>query len=180
MNAQTAPVPRMYEIEVLTREFAQTRDILATRLQDLRDEQEAAKRRRMKQIRFALARFTAAHDALKNALQDSADIFQSPKTRMLHGIKVGFMKQRGKLEIDNTESVVKLIRKHFPEQFDALVKTTYTPVRPALQNMQVADMKRLGVRVTDDVDAVVIKAADSELDKLIDALLNDPELEEVR
>jgi hypothetical protein len=176
----TAPIPRMDKIESLAGAFATARGELAEQIETLRDMQEAAKRQRLRFIRAALTKFTAAHDVLKNAVQDSADLFQAPKTRMLHGVKVGFMKQRGKLEIDNTDQVVKLIRKHFPEQFDALVKTTYTPVRPALQNMQVGDMKRLGVRVTDDVDAVVIKPADSELDKLIDALLNDEELEEVR
>lgn len=180
MNTSIPSIPQMDQIESLAGAFATARGELAEQLETLRDAQEAAKRQRIRYIRTALAKFTVTHDELKAAVECSADIFKSPKTRMLNGIKVGFMKQRGKLEIDNNESVVKLIRKYFPEQFDALVKTTYTPVRPALQNLPAVDMKRLGVRVTDDVDAVVIKAADSDLDKLIDALINDEDLEEVR
>lgn len=178
MNAQ--PILQMDKIESLTGTFAAARSELADQLAILRAMQDSAKRQRLRFIRTALAKLTDAHDQLKSAVETSTDLFKSPKTRVLHGVKVGFAKQRGKLEIDNADAVVKLIRKHFPDQFDALVKTTYTPVRAALQNMQVVDMKRLGVRVTDDVDAVVIKPADTELDKLIDALLNDEELEEIR
>lgn len=175
-----APILEMEHIESLAREFALTRDGLGAKLQDLRDEQEAVKRRRLRSIREALSRFTASHDALKNAVQDSADLFKSPKTRVLHGIKVGFQKRPGKLDLGDADTVIKLIRKHFPDQFEALVKTTETPSRAALANLPAGDLKRLGVRITDDVDAVVIKAADSDLDKLIDALINDDELEEIR
>lgn len=177
---QTGPIPQMERIEALAGAFATARAELAEQLDTLREMQDAAKRQRMRWIREALIKFRASHANLKDAVESHRDLFTSPKTRMLHGIKVGFMKQRGKLEIDSPEQVVKLIRKHFPDQFESLVKTTYTPVRPALQNLQVADMKRLGVRVTDDVDAPVIKAADGDLDKLIDALLNDEDQEEIR
>jgi len=180
MNARIAPMPRMDEIESLTGEFAKSREALSLQLQNLRAEQEACKRQRMHWIRQALIRFKTAHENLKNAVQGSADIFQSPKTRMLHGIKVGFMKQRGKLEIDDPDKTVKLIRKHLPDLADVLINVKEVPARSTLITVTASDLKRIGVRVTDDVDAVVIKPADSELDKLIDALLNDDELEEVR
>lgn len=180
MTKQTGPISQMDHIESLAGAFAGARGALATELENLRDMQEAAKRQRLRFIRAALVKFKAAHADLKDAVEGHRDLFERPKTRMLHGVKVGFQKQRGKLEIDSDEQVVKLIRKHFPDQFDALVQTIHKPVKPALQNLPAVDMKRLGVRVTDDVDAVVIKAADGDLDKLIDALLNDDELEEVR
>ncbi|HRQ63918.1 MAG TPA: hypothetical protein PKZ76_03490, partial [Xanthomonadaceae bacterium] len=115
---------------------------------------------------------------LHAAVEASPDLFQQPKTRTLHGIRVGWMKQRGKLEIADTASTVALIEKLLPDQVDVLIKTTKAPVRPALQQLCVRDLKRIGVAVTDDVDTVVIKAADGDLDKLIAALLDDPELEE--
>lgn len=170
----------MQQIESLAGAFATARSELAAQLETLRDMQESAKRQRIRFIRTALGNFTAAHAALKESVETNPALFASPKTRMFHGIKVGLQKQRGKLDIGDAEAVVKLIRKHFPDQFDALVKTTETPSRAALQNLPAVDLKRLGVRVTDDVDAVLIKAADGDLDKLIDALLNDDELEEVR
>lgn len=180
MTKQTGPTPQMDHIESLAGAFASARNLLALELENLRDMQEAAKRQRLRFIRAALVKFRVAHADLKNAVEGHRDLFERPKTRMLHGIKVGFQKQRGRLEIDSDEQVVKLIRKCFPEQFDALVQTIHKPVKPALQNLPAVDLKRLGVRVTDDVDTVVIKPADGEVDKLIDALLNDDELEEAR
>lgn len=171
---------QMQDIETRAKVFASARDELANRLQDLRDEQEGAKRRRLQGIKNSLARFTAAHADLKDAVESSPELFDKPRTRMLHGIKVGYVKQRGKLEIDDTDTVLRLIRKHFPDQADTLIKTTETPVRAALANLTVADLKRLGVRVAADVDTIVIKPADSELDKLIDALISDDDVAEAR
>jgi hypothetical protein len=169
----------MQDIEQRAKVFAGARDELASRLQDLRDEQETAKRRRLQGIKNSLARFTAAHGDLKEAIETSQGEFRSPKTRVLHGIKVGYMKQRGKLELGDIDTVVKLIRKHFPDQFDALVKVTEKPVAAALGNLPASDLKRLGVRIADDVDAVVLKPVDGELDKLIAALINDDDVEAV-
>ena len=97
---------QMQDIEQRAKVFAGARDELASRLQDLRDEQEAAKRRRLQGIKNSLARFTAAHGELKEAIETSPGEFRSPKTRVLHGIKVGFMKQRGKLELGDIDTVV--------------------------------------------------------------------------
>ncbi|MGB3749412.1 MAG: hypothetical protein WA961_14530 [Rhodanobacter sp.] len=171
---------QMQDIEQRAKVFAGARDELASRLQDLRDEQETAKRRRLQGIKNSLARFTAAHGELKEAIETSAGEFRSPKTRVLHGIKVGFMKQRGKLELGDVDTVVKLIRKHFPDQFDTLVKITEKPVAAALGNLPASDLKRLGVRIADDVDAVVLKPVDGELDKLIAALINDDDVAETQ
>ncbi|MEW5833613.1 MAG: hypothetical protein AB1832_00995 [Pseudomonadota bacterium] len=168
---------QMADIESLAKTFAGARDELTGRLQDLKDEQEQAKRRRLQGIKNSLSRFTTAHAELKGALEQAAHLFTKPKTRILHGIKVGFVKERGKLEIADNDTVVRLIRKHFPDQLETLVKVTETPVKGALVNLSAADLKRLGVRITDDVDAVVIKPVDGELDKLIGALINDQDLE---
>lgn len=171
---------QMAHLETLAKTFAGARDELASRLQDLRDEQESAKRRRLQGIKNSLSRFTAAHADLKAAVEESPHLFNKPKTRVMHGIKVGFVKQPGKLEISDGDAVVRLIRKHFPEQAEALIKTTETPVKGALVNLTAADLKRIGVSLTNDVDAVVIKPVDGELDKLIGALINDKDLEAVQ
>ena len=76
-------------------------------------------------------------------------------------------------EWEDDSQVVKLIQKHFPEQFDVLVKTIEKPIKDSLANLSVADLKRIGVTVTDSGDCVVIKSMDSEIDKLVDALLKD-------
>lgn len=170
----------MQEIESRAKAFAAARAELADRLETLRDEQEVATRRRLQGIRNSLARFTATHDELHDALADSRLEFTKPKTRVLHGIKVGWTKKKGKLSYGNPAQVVKLIRKHFPGQVDTLIKSTHKPVASSLVNLAASDLKRLGVSVGDDTDAIVIKPVDGEVDKLIDALINKADLEDAR
>lgn len=169
----------MEQIEALTKTFSGARDELAERLETLREEQEAAKRRRLQGIKNALTRVQASYEELKDAVTASQALFEQPKTRVMHGIRVGWMKQRGKLEIADPESVVDRIRKWLGDEAVGYIKVTEKPVLTALANLPAKDLKKIGVILSDDIDAVVIKAADSDLDKLIDALVNDKDLEDV-
>lgn len=169
----------METIEALTKAFAGARAELAERLDVLREEQEAAKRRRLQGIKNALGRVQSTYDELKGAVEGSQTLFEQPKTRVMHGIRVGWMKQRGKLEIADRDGVIDRIRKLLGEEAGAYIKVTEAPVVSALANLPAKDLRRIGITLTDDVDAVVIKAADGELDKLIDALVNDKDLEAV-
>ena len=88
-------------------------------------------------------------------------------------IKVGFQKAKGKLEFDDADQVLKLIRKHFPEQADVLINTKETPAKEALAQLSAAELKRLGITVVESGDQLVIKDTTSEVDKMVEALLKD-------
>jgi hypothetical protein len=168
----------MDTIETQAKAFASARAELADRLNALREEQEAAKRRRLQGITKSLDRVQTVHAVLRASLEASPKLFEQPKTRVLHGIRVGWMKQRGKLEIADAQTCVSALRRVLGDtEAAAYIKVTEAPIRTALANLPAKDLKRVGVTVTDDVDAVVIKAADGDLDKLIDALVGDAELE---
>ncbi len=167
----------MQEIERAAKAFASARDELAERMQRLQDEQEAIKRRLMQGLRNAVARMRAEYDQLVELVRAHPELFEKPKTRTLHGIRLGWMKQRGRMEIEDPDQVCALVRKLFPEQADALLRVSTAPNKAALAELPVRDLKRLGVAVHDDTEAPFVKPADSELDKLISALLSDPELE---
>jgi phage host-nuclease inhibitor protein Gam len=171
-------VPTIDDIERKTKQFADARAELAERLQALKDEQEAAKRRRIQGLKNAVARLRAERDELLQLLQDNPDLFEQPKTRTLHGIRVGWMKQRGKIEIADTEAVVAGLRKLLGDEAVGFIKVTESPIKAALANLAAKDLKRIGVAVSDDIDMPFIKPADGEIDKLVDALLAD-DLEEV-
>lgn len=90
---------------------------------------------------------------------------------VFHGIKVGFQKEKGKIEWDDVDQVVKLIKKHFPEQADVLIATSEKPVKDALNNLSAAELKKIGVNITSDGDVAFIRPTDSEVDKMVTALL---------
>ncbi|MGK2740560.1 host-nuclease inhibitor Gam family protein [Tepidicaulis sp. LMO-SS28] len=168
------------EIENLTKAYADARSALGEAVSDLDAEMVRLKRLRLRRIRNLAEKAANAHAELQATLDESRALFTKPKTRILHGIKVGIMKEKGKLKFD-TGMVVKLIKRHMPEKADALIKVTETPQKAALSGLTAADLKKLGVTVIGGGDAVVIKPADSEIDKLVDALLDkDNAAEEVR
>ena len=163
------------EIEHHARAYADARRVLSERVQALQAEIESAKRRRLVGIKNAVAASADAHDGLLAAIQAAPELFARPRTKVLSGIRLGYVKQKGKLMISDADKTLQLIRRHFPEQADSLIKTTEKPLKTALEQLSVAELKRIGVTLLDDGDKIVIKPTDSEVDKLVDALLAEAE-----
>ena len=167
------------EIERLTKEFADARSRLAGTVQDLEDKIESLKRQYLPGIKVQVAIAAEAKLALKNAIEESKGLFEKPRTIIMHGIKIGFKKGRGKIEWDKdaTARIVALIEKHFPDMAEVLIKTVKKPQKKALGGLSVADLKKLGLTVDDTGDAVVIEPTDSNIEKLVDKLLKEKDEE---
>lgn len=167
-------------IEDLTRKFARERTQLADKLGDLEAELLAAKRRRLRGIRNQLARTQDAKAELENAITANAHLFLRPRTVTIDGVRVGITKSKGKVAWDDEAKVVRLIERHLPEAADALIKTTRKPIRAALASLTAAELKKIGCRVEETSDQVLIKTQDSELDKWVGRLLEETsDIEEV-
>jgi hypothetical protein len=161
----------MEKIERLARGYAEARGTLAGRVGGLEDETAAIKRRHLPGIKRAAAQAADARLELEAAVETDKALFKRPRTRILHGIRVGWMKAKGKISFEDAGAVVALIRRHLPGRFDELVRTTETPVKPALARLTGAELKKIGVAVAEDSDQVLVSAADGEIDRLVDALL---------
>lgn len=162
------------EIETKTKAFAAARDVLRERVQALKDEIEAAKRRRLRGIRAAVQATAAAHEDLWQLVDGSRELFVKPKSMVIAGIKVGLQKAQDGLDWDDDAAVVALIEKHLGEdQVKVLVKTTKKPIEAALKELDDADLEKVGVRSTKGGDVVLIKPVDGEVGKMIDAMLKD-------
>lgn len=162
----------MQQIETLTATYATERDALAALVTEMNDAIEQIKRARLAAIKQAVQKARQAQDELHAAIESAPALFEKPRTRTLHGIKVGFTKQRGSVDFDDEAKVIERIRAQLPkDQADILIRVRESVHKPAVYDLSVADLKRLGIRVTDDCDAVVLKPVDGEIDKLISALL---------
>ena len=163
----------LIEIEKLTKDFADARLILADRVGSLEEEMQTIKRRKLPGIKSAVNTVIEKQAELKAAIEESAGLFVRPRTIVLFGIKIGFQKAKGKISWTDDEQVIKLIKKHLPEQADALIKTTEKPVKDALINLPAADLKKIGCTVNETGDQVVIKSTDSEIDKFVESLMKE-------
>lgn len=159
------------EIEVKTKTFAEARDKLAFLMETLEGDLMRCKRAKLPAIKEALGLAANAENALRAVVGESPGLFVKPRTYVFHGVKVGFQKGKGKMEWVDDAQVIKLIRELLPDQAPILIKTEESVVKAALKNVETADLERIGITVEAAGDYVIVKAADSELDKMVDALL---------
>ncbi len=165
------------EIERLTREYADARRVLSERVQSLESEISALKRMYLPRIRKALEDAAEKRSRLYAAIEESPELFKKPRTIIFHGVKIGYQKSKGEIKWEDTEQVVKLIKKHFPDSYETYIKITETPIKSALAQLSVQELKKLGITVVETGDEIIIKTTDTEIDKLVDSLLKDEKKE---
>ncbi len=164
------------EIEKITKDYADARKVLSERVQSLESEITALKKMHLPRIKKAIEIAAKKQAELRCAIEESPELFKKPRMIIFHGIKIGYQKSKGEIKWEDTEQVVKLIKKHFPDGYETYIKITETPIKSALAQLSVHELKKLGVTVIETGDEVVIKTTDTEIDKLVNALLKDEEL----
>jgi hypothetical protein len=163
----------MQQIEVATLEFSQARAALVDVAIAFQNEINAVKLKHMHDLKTTVAAARAKHAELGMLIQQSPDLFKKPRTVMFHGVKVGYQKGKGKMEWEDTEQVVRLIKKHFADQADVLIITEEKPAKDALAQLTVDELKKVAITIQASGDQVVIKDTASEVDKLVAAFLKD-------
>jgi hypothetical protein len=162
----------MQTVEQLTDAYNQARDLLSERLLVVEDEQRKVLRKYLRGLKSAAAKLADAQDRLASTIKLNPPLFEKPRTKKFDGTKVGLNKSKGKLEYDN-DRTVKGIKKHLPDQVDVLINIEEKPVSKALEQLPAETLKKIGVKVIPGKDQVVIKPADSDIEKLIKTWLAD-------
>ena len=161
----------METISKLAEVFAQARTRLAEAVTVLNDGIAALRKEHLPGERRAVQRAADADSALRALVEQHPECFARPKTRVLSGVKIGYAKGKGSITFDDADAVVARIKKHLPDQADVLIRKRETPVKEALSQLAATDLKKIGVTVSDAGDQVIVKPVDSDVDKLVDALL---------
>ncbi len=159
------------DIQELTRVYADACDRLNTHMNALEEEIKKLQRRRLSVIKRALSSAQEARGLLQSALDDHPALFATPRTHVFHGVKVGYQKGKGKLIVSNEGKTVELIKKKLEDQAELLIQITEKPVKKALQNLPASDLKKIGARIDETGDSVVIKHTVSDLEKMITTFL---------
>ena len=162
----------------LTEDYARKRAVLADRVQLLHDDLETIKRRRKPGIKSAASAASDARSALVAAMHEAPQLFRNPKTMTLHGIKIGFQKGKGKLQIADDARTIKLLRRHYGDDAELYIIITEKPDRKALSKLPASELKKIGADITDTGEQVLIKSTTDEIDKYVDKLLSEKDPEE--
>jgi len=159
------------DLEPLARTFAAEQQRLADLVQDFNCQVEQLKRQYAPHLRTRAAAATRARLLLHTAIAGSPALFEKPRTLVLHGIKLGFQKGRGGIAFDDADKVLALLRKKFGTAAPAYIRTTEAPDKTRLAELTVTELKQVGCTVTDTGDVVVIKPADTDLERTVATLL---------
>lgn len=164
-------MPTINDIEARARKLS---DAL-TRVNDIATELDNAiailKKTEVPKLRKAVAA-AAEHEAeLKAMIEAEPGLFVRPKTVTLHGIRCGYMKGKGGIEWDDADRVVAAIQKHLPDQAEQLIRWTGRPLKEAINQLDVASLKKIECRVVDTGDQVIVKPVDGAGVKMAQALL---------
>jgi hypothetical protein len=167
-------------IETATKAYSVQRAELVDAVRQLNETIGVAKKAALPRIKRLVVKTKESEAALRDMVSAAPGLFTKPRTVIFHGVKVGWEKGKGKIEFDDAAKVVALIRKHLPDQADVLVSVKEYPNKTGLRELSVADLKRPGCTVEESSDTVIIKPVDSNVDKIVTALLADQaETEEV-
>lgn len=163
--------PAIAAIDLLARQYADAQMDLDGLTNKLKLVIDAAVRERWRELKAATTRTAERYEALYSAVCDAKSAFDQPKTRILHGIRVGYRKAKDSIQVLNEENTCALIAKVFPDQRDVLISTTERPVMSALEQLEDDQLKRIGCRRVPGKDEPVAKLADTDLDKIVAALM---------
>ena len=165
----------MEEIEARCEDYQRRRAALHDRLLALDAVLQTVKRRHLRDIKRCTALVAEAEASLRAAIDATPELFEKPKTQIFHGIKVGYRKGKGGLDWEDDDGLVRRIEKMFPDREEAerYLNVKKAPSAEALQELDAATLKRLGVAVVETGEQIVIKPEETAIEKLVKALLKD-------
>ena len=106
-------------------------------------------------------------EQIKQELTANKDLFKKPKTKVIHGLKLGFRKGKGKLIINDEDALIKKLKRDYHDDIGALVKKTETIVKSGIEKLDARELKRLGVTIENASDEVVFSIVEDSIDDLL-------------
>lgn len=168
----------MRDIESLSADYAGAIEDLARAVTVLDSAIRTIKAKSLPGIKRAAAKAAAAKAKLKERVDASESLFARPRTRTFHGVKVGFAKNKGSIKWRDEAAVIRRIKKLLPDnQVELLIRTKENVHKQAVYDLSASDLKRLGIQITGAGDQVVIKLMGLDIEKLVDAMLEDGDRE---
>ena len=104
-NIEQTPIAgaTLSDIEKLASRFAEDYNSLRAVAAELQEELDKVKKKHLAALRRASARAKESQSNLAAAVELNPALFTRPRTQVFHGIKIGFTKGKGKMEIEDVD-----------------------------------------------------------------------------
>jgi len=163
------PKMTLGEIEGLTARLADASNALDEQLATYEQELQAVNDKHLRPLKKLATSVAQAQAELHEAIERSPQHFEKPKTLTMHGIKIGFSYSKGKLVFEDEPTVIKLLKKKFPDLEEVLINRTEKVNKDGVKALKLTDeeLARLGLEIEGRGDTVLIDRAAGEIEKLL-------------
>ncbi|WP_153117406.1 hypothetical protein [Rhodocyclus tenuis] len=120
----------------------------------------------------------AAHEAecqaeLQALIDGAPQLFARPRSILVDGVKCGYRKAEDGIDYDDEAAVIKRIKALLPDQSDLLVRSQESINVEAVAQLDSAVRRQIGIRSVSGADASFISFTDTDVEKLVKAILAD-------
>lgn len=166
MNTPSA----LTELATLTAEYDSSCQMLEELVAALESDLSEVKARHLAALKRQATLVARREAGIRNLVAASPGLFEKPRTMTLNGVRVGFSVSQGKVEWDDEETVVAAIRRFLKDDVSVLLQEKASPRKDALRALPASDLARIGCRIVDSGDQVLVKRQSGDVEKLIDKL----------
>lgn len=165
-------MPTISDLEKHARIYVLSTNALSVAMKEQETELNQIKEKYADRIKSAVTDVALNHEVLCDLVATSPDLFKKPKTMIVHGLRLGFIKRKGKLILSlSQDAIVAKLKTLFGLGVDRYVKTTHKLKKGELSSLPADQLKKLGISVSATGDAVVVKFDESDSEKFVAALL---------
>lgn len=164
---------RLSDIERAARDFSAKSKTLRNYHEQLNSEVDAIKSKYLEDIKAASIEAGESYQMLLTLINDASDLFKDKKSMTVSGVKFGYQKKKGKLEIINEDATISKLKELYGDNASLYINTKTSIVKKALDSLPASDLKKLGVNIVQDSDVAFVKLTDDEVQKLIEAMVKE-------
>lgn len=164
---------RLSDIERAARDFSAKSKTLRNYHEQLNSEVDAIKSKYLEDIKAASIEAGESYQMLLTLINDASDLFKDKKSMTVSGVKFGYQKKKGKLEIINEDATIAKLKELYGDNASLYINTKTSIVKKALDSLPASDLKKLGVNIVQDSDVAFVKLTDDEVQKLIEAMVKE-------
>lgn len=164
--------PEIIQIAKLCLEYEEACTALEGDVATIEAQLREVKDRHTPRLKRAAGKIAAAEAALEAAIQQHPELFVSPRTLTLHGVRVGYHAAAGKLEIDDVPAAIQALRRILGrEEAEGYIATKEDLLKDPLRKLDPKILERMGCRIVDAGDQVVIRRPAGEIEKMMNKLV---------
>lgn len=139
---------------------------LESRIRDIKDDS-------MKDLKRGAAAVASLAGELTELVGEHPHLFRKPRTLTLNGVRVGFMEQKGSLEIDDEAIAIAKLRCILgQDDAEAYIQTKEILRKDQVRDLDAKILSRIGARIAGAGDQVIVKRAAGDIEKLLNKMVS--------